>query len=57
MGAKSEVTEALCQALFMKFKSEKFYGTLETVFEDGRIVRIKRHEILLEDDVKKLIEA
>lgn len=57
MDAKSEVTDVVCQALFMKLKGDKFFGTVETVFEDGRIVRIKRHEILLEDDVKKLIEA
>ena len=56
MDAKSEVTDTVCQALFMKLMSEKFFGTVETIFEAGRIVRIKRHEILLEDDVKKLIE-
>jgi hypothetical protein len=57
MDAKSEVADAVCQAFFMKLMSEKFYGTVETIFEDGRIVRIKKHETLLEGDVKKLIEA
>ena len=57
MDAKSDVTDAVYQALFMKLTSEKFYGSVETVFENGRIVRIKKHETLLEDDVRKLIEA
>jgi hypothetical protein len=57
MDAKSEVADAVYQALFMKLKSEKFYGTIETVFENGRVVRLKKHETLLENDVKKSIEA
>ena len=57
MDAKSDVAEAVCRALFTKLLSENFYGSVEAVFEKGRIVRIKKHEILLEDDVRKIIEA
>ena len=57
MDAKSEITDAVYHAFFMKLKSEKFFGVMETHFENGHIIRIKRHETLVEEGVKKLIEA
>ncbi len=57
MDAKSAVTDAVYQAFCRKLKDEKFFGVVETHFENGHIIRIKRHETLVEEGVKKLIEA
>lgn len=57
MDVKSEVSDAVYQAFIMKLTNEKFFGVVETHFENGHIIRIKRHETLVEESVKKLIEA
>ena len=57
MDAKSEVSDALFHALVTKLQGDRFFGTVETHFENGRIVRIKKHETMLEDDVKRLVKV
>jgi len=57
MDVKSEVSDAVYQAFIRKLTNEKFFGVVETHFENGHIIRIKRHETLVEESVKKLIEA
>jgi hypothetical protein len=56
MEQKAAVADDDFSALLAKLKSEEFYGIVETHFERGRIVRVKRHETLLDEDVKKIIQ-
>jgi len=56
MESKAAVADEAFSAFLAKMKAEEFYGIVETHFEHGRIVRVKRHETLLDEDVKKIIE-
>lgn len=57
MDVKPTVSDEAMSAFFARLKSQRFYGTVEVVFESGRIVRLKKHETLLEENVKEFIEA
>ena len=57
MDMKPTVSDEAMSAFLSRLKSERFFGTLEVVFESGRIVRLKKHETLLAENVKEFIEA
>ncbi len=57
MDAKSTVSDDSLNRFLAKLKSEKYFGTVEAIYESGRIVRLKKHETLLEENVKEFIEA
>lgn len=57
MESKSAVADETFNAFLATLRSEEFFGIVETHFENGRIVRIKKHQTLLPDDIKDLIEA
>ncbi len=54
MDRSAGIAEEKHQRLVTSLKQARFFGILETHFEDGRIVRIKRHETLLEKDLDHL---
>jgi len=57
MDSKVPVADNLLTAFLAKLKSEEFFGIVEAHFEKGKIVRVKKHETLLEHDIKDLITA
>ena len=57
MEAKASVSDEALNAFLAKLKRDRFFGTVEAVFESGRVVRLKKHEIMLEENVKEFIEA
>ena len=54
MDRNAEIAEEKHQRLVTSLKRAQFFGILETHFEEGRIVRIKRHETLLDKDLDHL---
>ena len=54
MDRNAGIAEEKHQRLVTSLKQAQFFGILETHFEEGRIVRIKRHETLLEKDLDNL---
>ena len=54
MDRNAGIAEEKHQRLVTKLKQAQFFGILETHFEEGRIVRIKRHETILEKDLDLL---
>lgn len=57
MDMKPTLSDEAMSAFLAKLKSEKFFGTVEAIYESGHIVRLKKHETLLEENVKEFIEA
>jgi len=43
-------TEALFNEIIKELRHKGFYGTLEVHFQNGRIVRVKKHETVLVND-------
>ena len=57
MDVKPTVSDDALISLLVKLKRDRFFGTVEAIYESGRIVRLKKHETLLEENVKEFIEA
>ena len=57
MDVKPTVSDEVMGAFMARLTRDRFFGTVEVVFESGRIVRLKKHETLLEENVKEFIEA
>ncbi len=57
MDMKPTVSDEAMSAFLARLAGDRFFGTVEVVFESGRIVRLKKHETLLEENVKEFIEA
>ena len=57
MDVKPTVSDEVMCAFMARLTRDRFFGTVEVVFESGRIVRLKKHETLLEENVKEFIEA
>ena len=57
MDMKPTVSDEAMSAFLARLAGERFFGTVEVVFESGRIVRLKKHEILLQENLKEFIEA
>lgn len=55
MDSRASVADETMSAFLAKLKSEEFFGIVEAHYEKGQIIRVKRHETLLEDDIKDLI--
>ncbi|OGS08264.1 MAG: hypothetical protein A2270_10560 [Elusimicrobia bacterium RIFOXYA12_FULL_51_18] len=51
-----ETLESKFEELTAKLRRERFYGTLEVHYQDGRLVRVKKHETLLVKDMRGLKE-
>ncbi|MCG3206073.1 MAG: hypothetical protein KCHDKBKB_02799 [Elusimicrobia bacterium] len=57
MESGSAIADQDVRAVLSRLSNDRFFGTVEVVFESGRIVRLKKHEILLQENVKEFIEA
>ncbi len=53
---KLETLESRFEELTAKLRRERFYGTLEIHYQDGRLVRVKKHETVLVKDMHGLKE-
>ena len=57
MRDKVVIPEGNHQRLIAKVAAEQFFGIIETFFEGGRIVLVKKHETLVGADVDRLIQT
>ncbi len=57
MDSKAVVSDENFDAFIAKMKAEEYFGVVEAHFEKGQIVRVKRHETLLDRDIKNLIDS
>jgi len=53
---RSEPLEIKFDALLTELRREHFYGTLEAHYQDGRLVRVKKHETVIVKDMHSLKE-
>jgi len=53
---KLETLESRFEELQVKLRRERFYGTLEVHYQDGQLVRVKKHETVLVKDMRSLQE-
>ena len=51
-----ETLESKLEELTAKLRRERFYGTLEVHYQDGQLVRVKKHETVLVKDMRSLRE-
>jgi len=52
----AEPLEIKFDELLTQLHRERFYGTLEVHYQDGRLVRVKKHETVLVKDMQSLKE-
>ena len=57
MDVRFNVSDEAMNRILAKLRRESFFGTVEVVFESGRVVRLKKHETMMEENVKEFIEA
>lgn len=57
MREKVVIPEGKHQQMISLLAANQFFGVVETFFEGGRIVLIKRHETLVGTDVDRLIQS
>ena len=57
MELKNAMPHEKHKRLMDRLEADRFYGVLETHFESGKIVRVKKHETLLEEDVDRLTKS
>lgn len=53
---KPETLETKFEELMAKLRRERFYGMMEVHYQDGRLVRVKKHETILAKDMHSLKE-
>jgi len=51
-----ETLESKFEELTAQLRRERFYGTLEVHYQDGQLVRVKKHETVLVKDMRSLRE-
>jgi hypothetical protein len=51
-----ETLESRFEQLLSRLRRERFYGTLEVHYQDGQLVRVKKHETVLVKDMRGLKE-
>ena len=54
---KVVIPEGKHQEFISRMAMEQFFGVIETFFEAGKIVLVKRHETLVAPDVDRLIQT
>lgn len=52
----AEPLESKFDSLLTELRREHFYGTLEAHYQDGRLVRVKKHETVIVKDMHNLKE-
>jgi hypothetical protein len=51
-----ETLESRFEQLLSRLRRERFYGTIEVHYQDGQLVRVKKHETVLVKDMRSLRE-
>jgi len=51
-----ETLEARLDELLMKLRRERFYGTLEVTYQDGRLTCVRKHETVFVKGMRSLKE-
>jgi hypothetical protein len=57
MRDKVVIPEEKHQRFMSKMAADQFFGIVETFFEGGRIVLVKKHETFVAPDVDRLIQT